>query len=372
MIAKTEITQFLRAAAGQIYPAATLQVRHQGQIIHDEAVGWLDPESRQQPVTRETLFDLASLTKLFTTTAALRLIAAGKVELDQPVVTILPEFSGQRPVEPYEDPLHPGQLVTVSTAADQVDAGKVTIRHLLTHSSGLPAWRPLYRQAREEIRPFVLHSFFSYPTGTRVVYSDLGLIVLGWAMELLAERPLADIIQSHVLEPLGLAAVHFGPVPSERAAPTEYCQWRQRRIRGEVHDENAWALGGVAAHAGLFGTAAAVAGLGQAWLDVLQGHSDFLLRPLAQEAVQLQAEDGPVRRGLGWALWSPSPESASRPLSRSSFGHTGFTGTSLYVDPERELVITCLTNEVYHGRADRRIGEFRVRLHEEVIEELGN
>jgi CubicO group peptidase (beta-lactamase class C family) len=185
-------------------------------------------------------------------------------------------------------------------------------------------------------------------------------------MEVVAERPLTSIIQSLVLDPLRLATIQFGPVAPECAAPTEFCQWRQRRIRGEVHDENAWALGGVAAHAGLFGPAAAVAGLGQVWLDILQGRSDFLPRSLAQEAVQLQVEDGPVRRGLGWALWSPSPESPSHPLSRSSFGHTGFTGTSLYIDPERELVVACLTNEVYNGRADRSIGPFRVRLHEEI------
>jgi CubicO group peptidase (beta-lactamase class C family) len=117
----------------------------------------------------------------------------------------------------------------------------------------------------------------------------------------------------------------------------------------------------------LFGTANDVAALGQAWLDVLQGSSDFLPRTLAQEAVHLQAEDGNVRRGLGWALWSPSTGSTSQPLSRTSFGHTGFTGTSLYIDPERELVIACLTNEVYNGRVDRGIGPFRVKLHQEVV-----
>ena len=203
------------------------------------------------------------------------------------------------------------------------------------------------------------------------MYSDLGLILLGWVMEAVVGRPLDRVINDLVLEPLGLTAVCFSPVPPEQAAPTEFCQWRGRRIRGDVHDENAYALGGVAAHAGLFGTAAAVASLGQAWLDVLQRHSDFLPRELAQTAVKLQAEDGVVRRGLGWALWSPLPESASHPLSRSSFGHTGFTGTSLYIDPERELVITCLTNEVYNGREDRGIGAFRVGLHEE-IERLGD
>ena len=366
MKAKTELTTFLQEAVGRVFPAAALQVWQQGPVVHDEAVGWLDPEMRQQPTMRETLFDLASLTKLFTTTAFLRLVAAGKVELDQPVVTVLPEFGGQRPVQPYEDPLHPGQLVTISAATEPVDAGKVTYRHLLTHTSGLPAWRPLYQQGWEEIRPFVLNSFFSYVTDSRVVYSDLGLILLGWVMEVVAERPLASIIQSLVLDPLRLATIQFGPVAPECAAPTEFCQWRQRRMRGEVHDENAWAVGGVAAHAGLFGTAAAVAGLGQAWLAVLQGRSDFLPRSLAQEAINLRAEDGLVRRGLGWALWSSLPASASYPLSRSSFGHTGFTGTSLYIDPERELVVACLTNEVYNGRADRSIGPFRVRLHEEI------
>jgi CubicO group peptidase (beta-lactamase class C family) len=249
-------------------------------------------------------------------------------------------------------------MVTVSTVSEVVDVDKVTMRHLLTHTSGLPAWRPLYRQTQEGIRPFVLNTFFSYPTGMRVVYSDLGLIVLGWVVEMVGERPLDEIIKALVLYPLGLSAVHFSPVPAEQAAPTEFCQWRGRRIRGEVHDENAWALGGVAAHAGLFGTANYVAVLGQAWLDVLQGRSDFWPRVLAQEAVHLQAEDGNVRRGLGWALWSPSPESPSQPFSRTSFGHTGFTGTSLYIDPERDLVIACLTNEVYNGRVDRGIGSF--------------
>ena len=319
------------------------------------------------PISQDTLFDLASVTKLFTVTAVLRLISLGKLELDQPIVTILPEFGGKRPIQPYEDPLHWGQMVAVSAAEGVVDVDKVTVRHLLTHTSGLPAWRPLFRQARAGIRPFVLHTFFSYPTGTQVVYSDLGLIVLGWMMEVVTGEPLDQVIHDFVLRALGIANAHFSPVPPEQAAPTEFCQWRGRRMRGEVHDENAFALGGVAAHAGLFGTAQDVASLGQVWLDVLHGRSDFLPRDLAQEAVRLQAEDGNVRRGLGWALWSPLPVSASHPLSRSSFGHTGFTGTSLYIDPEHELVIACLTNEVYNGRMDRGIGAFRVKLHEEVI-----
>ncbi len=361
-----KLDQRLEAAVGNVFPAAVVQINEDTKVVYKRAIGFCDPADQKEPVSEETLFDLASLTKLFTTTAVLRLIASGKLALDQPIVTILPEFAGKRPIQPYEDPLNPGKWVTVSTAKEMVDADKITIRHLLTHTSGLPAWRPLYRQAQERIRPFVLNTFFSYVTGTRVVYSDLGLILLGWVMEAVVGRPLDEVIRDSVLEPLGLTAVRFSPVPSEQAAPTELCQWRERHIRGDVHDENAYALGGVAAHAGLFGTAAAVAGLGQAWLDVLQGQSSFLPRELAQAATQLQAEDGGVRRGLGWALWSPLPESASHPLSHSSLGHTGFTGTSLYIDPKRELVIACLTNEVYNGRKDRGIGAFRVGLHEEI------
>jgi CubicO group peptidase (beta-lactamase class C family) len=195
-------------------------------------------------------------------------------------------------------------------------------------------------------------------------------MLLGLAIATLTARPLDAAVGRLVLDPLGNPAIPFGPVPAAQAAPTEYCAWRGRRIRGEVHDENAWAMGGVAGHAGLFGTAAAVASLGQAWLADCQGANRLLPQWLAAEATGLQAEDGVVRRGLGWAAWSPDPDSASHPLSRRTFGHTGFTGTSLYVDPERELVIACLTNEVYKGRQARQIGRLRVALHERVVEAL--
>jgi CubicO group peptidase (beta-lactamase class C family) len=126
-------------------------------------------------------------------------------------------------------------------------------------------------------------------------------------------------------------------------------------------------MGGIAGHAGLFGTAAAVATLGQAWLETLDGLSHLLPKSLAQEAICPQAEAGMVRRGLGWALWSPDLDSAGHPLSHNAFGHTGFTGTSLYIDPERQLVIACLTNDVYYGREKRGILKFRLALHELVV-----
>ncbi|VAW37533.1 Beta-lactamase class C-like and penicillin binding proteins (PBPs) superfamily [hydrothermal vent metagenome] len=348
-------------------PAAVVYIRTRGNVVYQRPFGHLDPKTKKHPTQMDTLFDLASLTKLWTVTAFLRLVAAGQVGLDTPVADVLPEFVGKRLFLPYEDPLNPGQTVTVSTEDGFADAGQVTFYHLLTHSSGLPAWRPIFQQQREWIRPFVQSTFFSYPIGTNVVYSDLGLILLGWVVAKLAKRPLASAIQHLVTQPLNQSTIQFGPTVAENVAPTEFCQWRQRRMRGEVHDENAWKMGGVAGHAGLFGTASDVAQLGQTWLDVLQGKSDFLPHRLAQTAVSLQTESGVVRRGLGWALWSPLPASPSHPLSHATFGHTGFTGTSLYIDPEREMVIVCLTNEVFNGRKERKIGAFRVALHEKVV-----
>ncbi len=364
------LDRFLNEAVGRVFPTAVLHINHAGQTVYTRAVGWVDPDTRQQPATLDTLFDLASVTKLFTTTAFLRLVAAGKVGLDDPVCGVLPEFVGKRPFRPYEDPLNPGHFVTVAPDEGVVDASRTTFRQLLTHSSGLPAWRPLYQQAREEIRPFVLHTFFSYPPNTRVVYSDLGLIMLGWAIEALTEQPLAQAISALVLQPLAIDSVLFNPPDPGRCAPTEFCRWRNRRMQGEVHDENAWQLGGVAGHAGLFGTAVGVVALGQAWLDVVQGRSDFLPRGLAETAVSLQTQDGDTRRGLGWALWSPYPLSPSHPLGPRTFGHTGFTGTSLFMDPDRDLVIACLTNEVYAGREDRGIAPFRVAYHQKIVHNL--
>ena len=362
-----DLDQFLAQSVAGGFPAVSLHVRHHGQVDYEHAAGWRDPDTQQQPNQPTTYFDLASLTKLFTATAFLRLVAAGKVELATPVTQVLPPFTGLRPIQPYEDPLHPGKFIRVNTTGKTTEAQNVTFHHLLTHSSGLPAWRPLYRQPAGAIREFTLSTFFAYPTGATILYSDLGFILLGWAIERLTGRPLDQAIARLVLTPLNLSEVRFGPLPPDQSAPTEVCPWRGRRLHGEVHDENAWAMGGSAGHAGLFGSAAAVATLGQAWLDALDGAAHFLPPPLARQATSLQAEAGTVRRGFGWALWSPDPDSPARPLSPAAFGHTGFTGTSLYVDPERRLVIACLTNELYYGRQNRAITSFRQALHKLIV-----
>ncbi|MCI0399397.1 MAG: beta-lactamase family protein [Chloroflexi bacterium] len=367
---------FLNEAAGRIFPAAVVHISQDGQILYHRAVGRLDP-AVEQPATAGpkpsdlSLFDLASLTKLFTTTAFLRLVAEGEVTLNSPVGGILPDFGGLRPIQPYEDPLQPGHFINASQETGLVDASQVTFRHLLAHNSGLPAWRPLFRQPPEAIPAVVLETFFAYRPGSRVVYSDLGFILLGWAIERMSRRRLDEAVAGLVLAPLDWPAIRFGPAAPAESAPTELCAWRERRMQGEVHDENSWAMGGIAGHAGLFGSAAGLAALGQAWLDSLYGGPVTLLpQPLAQEAVRCQAKEGQVRRGLGWLLWSPEAETVGHPLGPDSFGHTGFTGTSLFVDPKRRLVIACLTNYLYYGRRPQAIQAFRRALHELVVKAI--
>lgn len=368
----------LSQAIGAITPSAQLVIRHEGAVAHDVAMGSLDPETKSRPVDHETLYDLASVTKLFSATAFMTLVEEGKISIDDPVKTVLPEFSGARPIQPYENPLDWGKMVSVPPLAEgekrgarenTVDADQVTFRNLLIHNSGLPAWRAFKDQpdADSAIR-LALETFFSYPLGERVVYSDVGLILLGLAVSRLAGSPLNAVISERVTQPLGLSA-HFQPAAPlssiQNFAPTEFCKWRGRRIVGEVHDESAWRLGGVAGHAGMFAHARDVAKFGQSFLD-----ASVLKRETIVEMTRLQAAFNDVRRGLGFALWSPDPEASSHPFSPSTYGHTGFTGTCLWIDPKRQLVVAFLTNEVYNGRENRGIADLRVQVHRAIVESV--
>jgi CubicO group peptidase (beta-lactamase class C family) len=357
-----QLDDVLRSGLGGVYTAASAEVWQGGKLIYRAACGDLDPDGRSgiQPAQPDTWFDLASLTKLFTTTAFLGLVEAGEVTLDQPVGTVLSDFNGLRPIRAYEHPLIPGDFIEIVPPTDQqVDASAVTFRQLLTHSSGLPAWRNL-RLAED--RAARLHlcqtTAFAYPTGSRVLYSDIGLILVGLALERLTGLPLDSALHRLVLEPLHLTA-RYGPLPRGNVAPTELCPWRKRRLVGEVDDENCATLGSIAGHAGLFGTAADVASLGQLYLD---GGGDLLSATLAHEATHVQVEN----RGLGWAI-NNGPSSAGARFSAESYGHTGFTGTSLWVDPARQLVCALLTNRVFFGRDAAPIEQFRPLFHDTVI-----
>jgi CubicO group peptidase (beta-lactamase class C family) len=380
----------VRDGLGTIFPAASLLVAWRGSVILHRAYGYLDPETRQHPTHTDSLFDLASLTKLFTTTAFMTLVEAGRVKLDTPVSDVLPEFGGVRFIGPAEDPLSKTPLPADPAFAGQaVDASQVTFWHLLTHTSGLAAWRSLSKENGEQSpdvplphqvsgekrnrRIAAIHDRygFSFPPGQRVLYSDLGVILLGEAGARLAGTSLEAYLHRAVLDPLGLSHTTFNPlthgVSPQSIVPTEFCAWRRRRCVGEVHDENAASLGGVAGHAGLFSTAWEVAVLGQTYLNRgTYGDAGILSPETVAEMTREQVNFDDNPRGLGWLQRSQGWSSSGRFFSPHSYGHTGFTGTSLWVDPMRELVVALLTNRVYYGRDPEGIAEFRPRFHDAV------
>ncbi len=368
----SRVDEVIAAYDGKVAPAITVQVRRAGKVVYERAQGWLDPETRQRPVRLDTQFDLASVTKLFVATTFMIQMEQGWHRLDDAVRTQIYEFAGLRPIQAYEHPLQPGQLVQPeATTAEMVDAGKVTYRHLLTHSSGLPAWRPLKDQpdASAALRMALTTNFF-YPTGTRTIYSDIGLILLGLAVERTLRWRLDEQVREFVTRPLRLTHTRYLPLAgqpydSANIAPTEVCAWRGRRVVAEVHDENASRLGGIAGHAGLFSTVGDLARFGQVFLD---NGRPLLSGKTVAEMTRLQAAEGSTRRGLGFALWCDARQASGNPFSPSAFGHTGFTGTSLWLDPARRLSVAVLTNRVYYGRDASEILQFRVDLHRAIVD----
>jgi CubicO group peptidase (beta-lactamase class C family) len=383
---------FIRSQLGIVFPAGVLLVQRAGELLWHQAYGFLDPQGRHFQTQVDSLFDLASLTKLFTATAFMRLVERGLVSLDTSVGEVLPGLRGKRWIGAAEDPLKNLRLdPDACHIGAHVDLEQVSFRRLLTHSSGLAAWRSVYAVGggaapipmphevpaelrRQRLDEVYQYDFF-YPPGERVVYSDLGFILLGEAIQTLSGMPLEAALNQEVIQPLGLATTGYNllayGIPPERFAPAEVCAWRHRRLVGEVDDENAASLGGVTGHAGLFATAQDVARLGQMYLQEGSLQGTRLLAPeTVAEMTSEQAAWGGLRRGLAFVLPTPKDCSCGVRFSQNSFGHTGFTGTSLWVDPQRSLVVVALTNRVYYGRGSDAIQAFRPALHDLIIETL--
>lgn len=338
-----------RAAHDSAFPGAYAVVGTHDRTLASVGVGCLDWTPSPPPDER-TIWDLASLTKVAGTTSALiQLVADGRVVLDAPVQRYLAEWTG---------------------------GGKerVTVRHLLTHSAGLPAWRPLYKESEDAAS--ALRLVYDTPLdtvpGARMVYSDLGAILLGEIVIRVSGQPLDGYLQQHVFGPLRMEATGFRP-PAALApyiAPTELDAWRQRHLRGEVHDENAYALGGVAGHAGLFSTAFDLDRFARMYLagGTLDG---VRVLDSATIAAFTAVQDTTLsRRALGWDTPTGDNSAGSR-MSARAFGHTGFTGTSLWIDPERGVFVLLLTNRVNPTRMNNRIGAVRMALADLVMSQLG-
>jgi CubicO group peptidase (beta-lactamase class C family) len=312
------------------YPGASVVVGRRGYTVFARGyghLGWTGDSPRVTP--NRTIYDLASLSKVIgTTTAVMVLYDEGRIKLDAPVRTYLPEFSGGLKDD-------------------------VTVRHLLTHRSGLPPGRELWREARspQEAREIVLRTPLGCRPGACYEYSDLGADVLGWVVEAVAHESLDRFLEERVFGPLGMTDTEYRPADSlrYRTAPTEVTPPRGYPLRGEVHDENAYALGGVAGHAGLFSTAADLSIFAQMMLN--GGEYDGV-RIISDSTVELFTRRAAGTRALAWDTAEGGVGSGDV-MSPRSYGHTGYTGTSIWIDPDRQLFVVLLTNRVHAARARR-------------------
>jgi CubicO group peptidase (beta-lactamase class C family) len=224
---------------------------------------------------------------------------------------------------------------------------------------------------------WILQQPLAYAPGSRMLYSDLGFIVLAELLAMLYQQPFESLFCQRVVQPLGLSALAYRPLDSstpaapEAYAATERCPWRQRILVGEVHDENAWAMGGVAGHAGLFATAYAVWRFAQALLDTAAGHNDWLPAPLLRASWQRHAGVPDSTRALGWDTPTPGRSAAGRYFAASSIGHLGFTGCSLWIDPVRQVIVVLCTNRVHPTRQAAGLTRLRPAVHNGIMQALG-
>lgn len=311
------------------YPGASVVVGRKGYSVMQRGFGSLDWTGRSRVAVEQSIYDLASLTKVIgTTTAIMVLYDQGKIDLDAPVNRYVPDFTGG--------------------LRDQV-----TVRHLLTHRAGLPAGRELWRIADTpaQARAAVLSSPIQCTPGNCYEYSDLGADILGFVAEAVSGQSLDVFLDHAVFAKLGMKDTHYrlNLADVERTAPTEIAPPRGYPLRGEVHDENAWALGGVAGHAGLFSTASDLSVFAQM---LLEGGSYNGVRVIADSTVALFTRRAAGHRALGWDTCDGGA-GCGQYLSERAFGHTGFTGTSLWIDPDRQMFVILLTNRVHAARARR-------------------
>ena len=358
-----QLDAYLRqsVACGDV-PGAVVCVARRGQVVWHEAYGAAAWVPQRRAMRRETLFDIASLTKVMATTPlVLGAHRDGVLQLDDPLRRFYPAVSSE--------------------------VGAVTVRHLLSHCGGFADWLPLYAklgsngtapQRRQQAAALILREPLAYRPGQASVYSDLGFILLGDILETCYGQTLDVLLEQRVARPLGLNRVAYRPLGQSEAggcpsafAATERCDWRGRVLAGEVHDANAWAMGGVAAHAGLFAPAAGVWAFAHAMLEAAAGRRDWLPPALLRQSWQRQTHPPGTTRALGWDTPTPGRSSAGSFFSASAVGHLGFTGCSLWIDLQRQVSVVLCTNRVHPTRQGSHIARLRPRVHDLVMHALG-
>ncbi len=334
-----DLERVLQGATGSVFTGAVARIEQGGRVVFERAYGATRADRLAQPVVADSRFDLASLTKLFVATLALRAVQTQRLQLDAPLVQWFAQWQNSA-------------------------RSAITLRMLLAHTSGMNSGADYRELLEDNVVRFALDRDLAAPPQERVIYSDLGFIALGELLERVHGISLAALMRA--LRP---SCAYRPPAGQQRSIPaTEDDGWRGR-VQGVVHDEKAYLMGGVAGHAGLFGSASDVAWLAEQYLGPLQGRSGSVLeRSTVREATKEQADDPVLRRALGWALKTTDDNSCGRLFSRDSFGHTGFVGTCVWADPQRDCSAVLLTNSVYFGRSDTR--DVRAAFCESAIEAL--
>jgi|SRR5688572_3830685 len=336
-----------QAVSERAFPAAAIEVGNSHQPLWREAFGRLTFEPEAAATRDDTVFDLASLTKVLSTTAlVMRQVERGILSLDDALTHHIPGWRDE------------GSIV-------------VTIRDLLSHSAGLAAHVPFYQdhQGRDAIETAILRTPRAYEPRSKSIYSDLGFMLLGFILDRIA--PLATQFDTLRVHMGNIQDLQFMPPAlwAPRTAPTRIDPWRQRLLVGEVDDDNAWALGGTAGHAGLFGVVGSVGECARHLMQVLEGRTGAFTQAAAETFVARRTEIPGSSRALGWDTMLTTSSCGTR-MSPRAFGHVGFTGTSLWIDPNRSIYVALLTNRVHPTPDNDAIARVRPALHDAIFDDL--